>query len=71
MLVTVTVALGTAAPVASWMEPTRLPSSYCALAFAPQNATKRPAKKKILPINRMFLMGARLQTAVDTSVNQG
>jgi hypothetical protein len=32
-LVTVTVAFATAAPVASWMEPIRLPSSYCALAL--------------------------------------
>jgi hypothetical protein len=67
-LVTVTAAFPTAAPVASWMLPIRLPSSYCALAEMPQNAVKR-ATKKAVQILCMLFMGATLQTQIDVIVN--
>ena len=56
-----TAAFATAAPVASWMEPIKLPFSYCALALMPHNAIKRPAKRRVLRITCKFLMGATVQ----------
>jgi hypothetical protein len=69
MLVAVMAALGTAAPVASWMVPIRLPSSYWALADGIQNANKRPARKRVLQIRFSVFMHASLQRVFHAAVN--